>query len=114
MFSGANWNDCPILSDISFNAFTNESKIEIHECNTAIGGDEYYFSVLIYLNLFELGKTKSVVIGHTTNTSPLINGSSTKTNEQSYMWFERAIHKNGKLQFLTKAKGFLDEEALTK
>ena len=72
MFGGANWNDCPILSDISFNAFTNESKIEIHECNTAIGGDEYYFSVLIYLNLFELGKTKSVVIGHTINTSPLL------------------------------------------
>ena len=49
MFGGANWNDCPILSDISFNVFTNESKIEIHGCNTAIDGDEYSFSVLIYL-----------------------------------------------------------------
>lgn len=103
------------LKQLKTDVFTVNTKIEVHGCKTAENPKNEDNIVSEWSKiLYAAGKTKSVVIGHTTNTSPLINGSSTKTNEQSYMWLERAIYKNGKLQFLTKAKGFLDEEALTK
>ena len=95
--------------------FTINLKVEIHGCKTAENPEVANNLASNWSkNLYASGKTKSVVIGHTTNTNPLIHGSSTKPNEQSYMWLERAIYRNGKLQQLTKTKGFLDEEALTK
>lgn len=105
----------PYLKSLNMNAFTINTKIEVHGCKTAENprGENNLVSYWSHF-LYQSGKTKSVTIGHTTNTSPLINGSITKPNEQSYMWLERAIYKNGKLVQTTKQKGFLDEEALTK
>lgn len=105
----------PYLKSLNMNAFTINTKIEVHGCKTAENpkGENNLVSYWSHF-LYQSGKTKSVTIGHTTNTSPLINGSVTKPNEQSYMWLERAIYKNGKLVQITKQKGFLDEEALTK
>ncbi|MEG0483218.1 MAG: hypothetical protein RR569_08935 [Acinetobacter sp.] len=103
------------LKSLKTNVFLINSKIEIHGCKTAENPRKGNNIVSVWSKiLYDAGKTRSVVIGHTTNTSPLIHGSSTKLNEQSYMWLERAIYRNGKLQQLTKIKGFLDEEALTK
>lgn len=104
LFGGANWSNCPILSDINFNVFTNESKIEIHGCNTAIDGDEDSFSALISLHLFRSGKTKSVVIGHTDYTVPN-RGGTKEISEQDYRHGQRAIFHNGKLRFKTRAEG---------
>ena len=103
------------LKELKTDVFVINPKIEVHGCKTAENPKRENNIVSNWSKiLYDAGKTKSVVIGHTTNTSPLINGQSTKANEQSYMWLERAVYKNGKLQFLTKAKGFLNEEQLTK
>lgn len=103
------------LKLLKMNVFLVNSKIEIHGCKTAENPRQENNIVSTWSKiLYDAGKIKSVAIGHTTNTSPLIHGSSTKPNEQSYMWLERTIYRNGKLQQLTKIKGFINEEALTK
>ncbi|CAM9223854.1 hypothetical protein [Acinetobacter bereziniae] len=103
------------LDSFQSEVFTVNVKIEIHGCKTAENPKNgNNLASKWSKKLYSLGKTKSVVIGHTTNTSPLINGASTKPNDQSYMWLERAIYKNGQLITLTKSKGLLDEDALTK
>ena len=57
-FGGANWRNSFIISDINFKVFTNESKIEIHGCNTAFDGELDTLSSLISLALFKAGKKK--------------------------------------------------------
>ena len=47
-----------LFSDINFKVFTNESKIEIHGCNTAFDGELDTLSSLISLALFKAGKKK--------------------------------------------------------
>ncbi len=103
------------LKSLNHTGFVINSKIEIRGCKTANNpkGEDNLASTWSRV-LATSGKNKSVVIGHTTNASPLINGSSTKANEQSYMWLQRAVYKGGRLILLTEQKGFLDEEALTK
>ncbi|MBP0624645.1 hypothetical protein [Cupriavidus consociatus] len=64
--------------------------------------------------LFEAGKTKTVVIEHTTGTDPRINGDKTEIPDQDYRHLERAIYRGGKLLTRTKKTGALDESELAK
>ena len=50
------------ISHLKLSAFTNESKVEIHGCNTGKGDD--CFASELSKQLFDAGKTSSVVIGH--------------------------------------------------
>ena len=61
-FGGANWRNSFIISDINFKVFTNESKIEIHGCNTAFDGELDTLSSLISLALFKAGKKEALLL----------------------------------------------------
>lgn len=113
LFGGANWSNCPILSDINFNVFTNESKIEIHGCNTAIDGDEDSFSAVLSSHLFKAGKKKSIVIGHTDFTTPN-RGNTKEITKQDYRHGQRAIFYNGKLRYKTRAEGRISVSLIKK
>ncbi|MEN8409905.1 hypothetical protein [Acinetobacter bereziniae] len=87
------------------------TNIEIQGCNTAEDPhDSNNLSADFSRHLYNSGKIKSYVIGHTTQSNPLINGSSTKISEQSYMWMRRVVYRNGHLILDTKDKGFLDSK----
>ena len=103
----------PVLSDINFNVFTNESKIEIHGCNTAIDGDEDSFSAVLSSHLFKAGKKKSIVIGHTDFTTPN-RGNTTEITKQDYRHGQRAIFYNGKLRYKTRAEGRISVSLIKK
>ena len=63
-FGGANWRNSFIISDINFKVFTNESKIEIHGCNTAFDGELDTLSSFNIISFIQSRKKRSVVIGH--------------------------------------------------
>lgn len=103
------------LKKIQFSKFSENAKVEIHGCKTASNPkDEDNIAADFSKRLYEAGKTKSAVIGHTTNATPAFNGEGkTADAEQDYRHDERAIFKNGRLVTLTKKKGALDEGGLS-
>ncbi|KAF7963910.1 hypothetical protein AWV80_04435 [Cupriavidus sp. UYMU48A] len=100
------------LRKLKFDNFTEDTKVEIHGCQTAARSDNIVADFSMYL--FEAGKTKSVVIGHTTKAGPQINGDNTGIAGQDYRHLERAIYRGGKLLTKTKKAGALDERELAK
>ncbi|MCT9980272.1 MULTISPECIES: hypothetical protein [Acinetobacter] len=110
LFKSANFGVSD-LKKINFKGFMNDAKIEIQGCNTAEDPhDSNNLSAAFSRYLYNAGKIKSYVIGHTTQSNPRINGSSTKISEQSYMWMRRVVYRNGHLILDTKDKGFLDSK----
>jgi hypothetical protein len=102
------------ISSINFNKFTNNAKIEIHGCRTA---DTVAFvddSICEDLSemLYEAGKKKSIVIGHSTKANPNINGSKTTVQEQDYRSGERIGYNNGKAVFTTQATGRISAQTI--
>ena len=81
------------ISDLNLKAFTNESKVEIHGCNT--GSGENCFASEFSKQLYKVGKIKSVVIGHASKANPNIDGT-TSIKEQDYRHGIRIIFHNGK------------------
>ncbi|SCU91547.1 conserved hypothetical protein [Cupriavidus necator] len=100
------------LRKLKFENFSEDAKVEIHGCQTAATSDNIVADFSKYL--FAAGKTKSVVIGHTTNTDPRINGDKTGIPDQDYRHLERAIYRGGKLLTKTRKTGALDERELAK
>lgn len=113
LFGGGNWSNCPVLSDINFKVFTNESKVEIHGCNTAIDGETDSFCSLISVALYKAGKTKAISIGHTDFTNPN-RGGTTDISKQDYRHGQRAIFRNGKLLYKTRAEGRISPSLIKK
>ncbi|WP_044530835.1 hypothetical protein [Herbaspirillum sp. B65] len=102
------------LGKVKFSKFTENAKVEIHGCQTAKHPkDENNIAADFSRRLYSAGKTKSAVIGHTTNIAPNINGAKTTDKEQDYRHGERAIFKNGQLVRLTLQRMALDEEKLS-
>ena len=81
------------ISNLKLSAFTNESKVEIHGCNTGRGED--CFAAELSKQLFDAGKIKSVVIGHASKANPNIGGT-TSVTKQDYRHGNRIIYHNGK------------------
>ena len=81
------------ISHLKLSAFTNESKVEIHGCNTGKGDD--CFASELSKQLFDAGKTSSVVIGHASKANPNIDGT-TSVTKQDYRHGTRIIYHNGK------------------
>lgn len=81
------------ISDLKLSVFTNESKIEIHGCNTGKGDD--CFAAELSKQLFKAGKTSSVVIGHVSKANPNIGGT-LSVKKQDYRHGTRIIYHNGK------------------
>ena len=93
----------------NFKVFTNESKIEIHGCNTAFDGELDTLSSLISLALFKAGKKRSVVIGHADFSSPN-RGGTKDISKQDYRHETRIIYNNGKVIAKTRREGRLSAE----
>lgn len=94
------------ISDISLAKFTNSCKIEIHGCNTANnypvwGGMCKDLSEMLH----KAGKTRAVVIGHSTKANPNINGVETTNKGQDYRHGERVIFHNGEVILITTKQG---------
>ncbi|NUG82565.1 hypothetical protein HUN33_21595, partial [Acinetobacter bereziniae] len=104
LFGNSNWSNLYTISDIKFNVFTNESKIEIHGCNTAFDGESDTLSALISVALFKVGKKRSVVIGHTDFASPN-RGGTKDISKQDYRHETRVIYNNGKVIAKTRKEG---------
>jgi len=103
------------VSDIDFSKFSDDARVQIHGCNTAKGtmpGDTLVetFSE----ELFEAGKKKSYVIGHTDKSNPNINGDKTTIKQQDYRHGERAIYSNGKLVKKTTKEGIIPHDKVQK
>lgn len=81
------------ISNLKLSVFTNESKVEIHGCNTGKGDD--CFASELSKQLFDAGKTSSVVIGHASKANPNIDGT-TSVTKQDYRHGTRIIYHNGK------------------
>ena len=103
------------ISDINFDVFTSDARIQIHGCNTARGsipGDT--LTEAFSKELFAAGKVQGYVIGHTTKSNPNINGSSTTIAGQDYRHGRRAIVHNGATLKETLQKGLLLHEDMLK
>ncbi|ABC32268.1 hypothetical protein HCH_05610 [Hahella chejuensis KCTC 2396] len=109
------------VSDINWSKFTDNARVQLHGCLTASDwfrapNGKKIFPILVD-NIVEqisdelqsAGKSKALVIGHTTRGNPLINGKNTTLLQQDYRHGERKIYSNGKLVLTTKQKGYLDE-----
>lgn len=99
--------DLRLFSDIKTDRFIrNGAVIELHGCNT---GFEYnYFDCICkYLSREIKG---SYVIGHDTESTPLINGDGgkTKIKQQDYRHGSRVIWHNDSIIVRTTKKGWLD------
>lgn len=108
------WKNLYVVSDINFNVFTNESKIEIHGCNTANEGlilDT--FSSKLSQALFDAGKSRSIVIGHADYTNPN-RGGTTDVSKQDYRHGLRIIYKNGKIILKTQQEGRISSAVIKK
>ena len=90
------------ISELSLGSFTNESKIEIHGCNTGNGDD--CFAAELSKALYDAGKKRSVVIGHQTYANPNIGGT-TSVTKQDYRHGKRAIFHNGKIVKIVNSSG---------
>lgn len=103
--------DSRYVTDINFNVFINEARVQIHGCNTARGtmpGDTLVES--ISKELFNRGKKNSYVIGHTDKSNLNIHGSKTTIRQQDYRHGERSIYNNGKLLKKTMQRGVIEHE----
>jgi hypothetical protein len=105
----SNWSNLYTISDIKFSVFTNESKIEIHGCNSAFDGEPDTLASLISIALFKAGKKRSVVIGHTDFASPN-RGGTKDISKQDYRHETRVIFNNGKVIAKTRKEGRLSAE----
>lgn len=94
------------IASIDLSKFTKACKIEIHGCLTA-STSAFHDNICQMLSelLYDAGKTDAVVIGHTTESNPKINGNSTTVLQQDYRHGQRAIYHAGKLKMLTYTKG---------
>lgn len=106
-------SDSRYVSDIDFKVFTDDARIQIHGCNTARGsmpGNTLVeeFSEQIY----NAGRKKAYVIGHTDKSNPNINGSKTTIKQQDYRHGERSIYHNGRLLKTTQKKGIISHDEI--
>ena len=108
-FGGANWRNSFIISDINFKVFTNESKIEIHGCNTAFDGELDTLSSFNIISFIQSRKKRSVVIGHADFSSPN-RGGTKDISKQDYRHETRIIYNNGKVIAKTRREGRLSAE----
>lgn len=99
-----NWNNLYTLSDINYKVFTKESKIEIHGCHTAFDGANDTLCAVLSKYLYDAGKLRSVVIGHTDYANPN-RGGTKEISKQDYRHEERAIYNNGRLIAKTRLEG---------
>lgn len=113
LFGSSNWKNLFDISDINFRVFTNESKIEIHGCNSAFDGEPDTLAALISIALFKAGKKRSVVIGHTDFASPN-RGGTKDISKQDYRHETRVIFNNGKVIAKTRKEGRLSAEFIKK
>lgn len=115
--------DSTSLDSIELDRFTENVKVELHGCNTAKPSKGGIFSDPAPADnfsgefskiLFKSGHTNSVVIGSPVQSNPSINGDSTTAKQQDYRHGRRCIFRNGEKIGETKAKGHIDENALSK
>lgn len=106
-------SDARYVSDINFSVFAEDARVQIHGCNTAKGnipGDT--LTEAFSKELFNAGKVKSYVIGHTDKSNPNIKGDQTTIAQQDYRHGGRAIIHNGKTIKTTAKKGYLAHEEI--
>lgn len=104
IFGGANWRNSFVISEINFKVFTIESKIEMHGCHSAFDGESDTLCALMSKALYQVGKKRSVVIGHADFATP--NRGGTKIiSQQDYRHEERVIYNNGNVIARTRAEG---------
>ncbi|RSZ27172.1 hypothetical protein [Acinetobacter bereziniae] len=104
IFGGANWRNSFVISEINFKVFTIESKIEIHGCHSAFDGESDTLCALMSKALYQVGKKRSVVIGHADFATP--NRGGTKIiSQQDYRHEERVIYNNGNVIARIRAEG---------
>ncbi len=82
------------ISSLKLSVFTDQSKIEIHGCNTGRGDD--CFASELSIQFYEAGKKQGIVIAHATSANPNIGGT-TSITEQDYRHGTRVIYHNGKV-----------------
>lgn len=104
IFGGASWRNLFVISDINFKKFTNESKIEIHGCNTALDGKSDTFSAELSKASFKGGKKRSIVIGHADYANPN-RGGTREISKQDYRHELRIVYHNGNVIAKTKMEG---------
>jgi len=93
------------IGEIDCKVFTKTAKIEIHGCNTGSITDEnkgINFASTFSKNLYNAGKTKSVVVGHVTYANP---NAHTTLSGSDYRHGGRRIYHNGKELFFTRKEG---------
>lgn len=106
-------SDSRYVSDIDFKVFTDDARIQIHGCNTARGSMPGNTLVEeISEQIFDAGRKKAYVIGHTDKSNPNINGSKTMIKQQDYRHGERSIFHNGKLLKKTTKKGIISHDEM--
>jgi RHS repeat-associated protein len=94
------------IGEIDFNKFTNSAKIELHGCNTCDANSKNdNIAADFSTRLYDAGKTKAVVIGHSTSANPNIKGKKTTNSQQDYRHGKRVVYHNGKVLFSTSIKG---------
>lgn len=109
----SNWRNLYVISDINFKVFTNESKIEIHGCHTALDRRSDTLAALLSIALFKAGKSKSVVIGHSDFANPN-RGGTKEIAKQDYRHEERVIYNNGKVITKTRMEGRISPSFIKK
>jgi hypothetical protein len=107
------WNNSYTISDINFKVFTHESKIEIHGCHTALDRRSDTLAALLSIALFQAGKSKSVVIGHSDFANPN-RGGTKEIAKQDYRHEERVIYNNGKVIAKTRMEGRISPSFIKK
>lgn len=113
--------DAQNVSDIDFNKFTDDARIQLHGCLTASDWFRAPNGVKIFPilvdniaeemseQLYSAGKKKSTVIGHSTRGNPNISGGNTTLNAQDYRHGHRVVYNNGNVLFETNQKGYLTD-----
>ncbi|MCU0440678.1 MAG: hypothetical protein MUC49_22515 [Raineya sp.] len=102
------------IGEINFRVFTNDAKIEIHGCNAASITSENSgknFASEFSRQLFENGKTRSVVIGHVDYANP---NRHTTLKGDDYRHGVRRIYHGGKVLFRTKNEGRIKATIINK
>jgi hypothetical protein len=96
------------VSDINFDVFTSDARIQIHGYNTAkdaILGDT--LTEAFSKESYQAGNKKAYIIGHMKKSNPNINGAATINTTQDYRHGKRAIIDNGEIIKKTHLKGFI-------
>ncbi len=108
-------SDSRYVSNINFSVFTEDARIQIHGCNTAKGnipGDT--LAETFSKELYEAGKTRAYVIGHTDKSNPNIKGKKTTIAQQDYRHGKRVIIHNANIIKTTNQKGYLAHQDILK